>query len=50
VACEFCSLCYQPTDIGVGSLLSNGLLGDGIAAAVVRARYDIEQLTPLRHR
>ncbi|MFB7664877.1 type III polyketide synthase [Kitasatospora sp. NPDC056138] len=37
VACEFCSLCYQPTDLGVGSLLSNGLFGDGIAAAVVRA-------------
>ncbi|MFE6199249.1 type III polyketide synthase [Streptomyces sp. NPDC057838] len=36
VACEFCSLCYQPTDIGVGSLLSNGLFGDGVAAAVVR--------------
>jgi 1,3,6,8-tetrahydroxynaphthalene synthase len=36
VACEFCSLCYQPTDVGVGSLLSNGLFGDGIAAAVVR--------------
>ncbi|MEV5314041.1 type III polyketide synthase [Streptomyces sp. NPDC052610] len=36
IACEFCSLCYQPTDLGVGSLLSNGLFGDGIAAAVVR--------------
>lgn len=36
VACEFCSLCYQPSDLGVGSLLSNGLFGDGIAAAVVR--------------
>ncbi|MFB7999908.1 type III polyketide synthase [Streptomyces sp. NPDC056002] len=36
VACEFCSLCYQPGDIGVGSLLSNGLFGDGIAAVVVR--------------
>ncbi|MFF2650084.1 type III polyketide synthase [Streptomyces sp. NPDC058045] len=36
VACEFCSLCYQPTDLGIGSLLSNGLFGDGIAAAVVR--------------
>jgi 1,3,6,8-tetrahydroxynaphthalene synthase len=36
VACEFCSLCYQPTDLGVGSLLSNGLFGDAIAAAVVR--------------
>ncbi|MGW0881471.1 type III polyketide synthase [Streptomyces sp. NPDC002671] len=38
VACEFCSLCYQPTDLGIGSLLSNGLFGDGIAAAVVRGR------------
>jgi 1,3,6,8-tetrahydroxynaphthalene synthase len=36
VACEFCSLCYQPIDLGVGSLLSNGLFGDGVAAAVVR--------------
>jgi len=36
VACEFCSLCYQPTDMGIGTLLSNGLFGDGIAAAVVR--------------
>ncbi|AXI80268.1 type III polyketide synthase [Peterkaempfera bronchialis] len=36
VACEFCSLCYQPTDTGVGSLLSNGLFGDAVAAAVVR--------------
>jgi 1,3,6,8-tetrahydroxynaphthalene synthase len=38
VACEFCSLCYQPTDIGVGNLLSNGLFGDAVAAAVVRGR------------
>lgn len=36
VACEFCSLCYQPTDLGVGNLLSNGLFGDAVAAAVVR--------------
>jgi len=36
VACEFCSLCYQPTDTGVGSLLSNALFGDAIAAAVMR--------------
>ncbi len=35
VACEFCSLCYQHRP-RVGSLLSNGLFGDGIAAAVVR--------------
>ncbi|MEC4020190.1 type III polyketide synthase [Streptomyces sp. H27-D2] len=38
VSCEFCSLCYQPTDLGVGSLLSNGLFGDAIAAAVVRGQ------------
>jgi len=38
VACEFCSLCYQPTDIGVGSLLSNALFGDAVAAAVVRGQ------------
>jgi 1,3,6,8-tetrahydroxynaphthalene synthase len=37
VACEFCSLCYQPTDLTVGNLLSNGLFGDAIAAAVVRS-------------
>lgn len=36
VACEFCSLCYQPADLSVGTLLSNGLFGDGVAAAVVR--------------
>ncbi|MGD3109705.1 type III polyketide synthase [Streptomyces sp. YGL11-2] len=36
IACEFCSLCYQPTDVGVGSLLSNGLFGDAVAAAVMR--------------
>ncbi|WP_040805689.1 type III polyketide synthase [Nocardia concava] len=35
VACEFCSLCYQPTDIAVGTLLSNGLFGDAVAAVVV---------------
>ncbi|MEU8957715.1 type III polyketide synthase [Streptomyces sp. NPDC048518] len=38
VACEFCSLCYQPTDLTVGNLLCNGLFGDGIAAAVVRGQ------------
>ncbi|MFJ2780772.1 MULTISPECIES: type III polyketide synthase [unclassified Kitasatospora] len=38
VACEFCSLCYQPTDLGVGSLLSNGLFGDAVAAVVMRGR------------
>ncbi|MCX5196153.1 type III polyketide synthase [Streptomyces sp. NBC_00249] len=36
VACEFCSLLYQPDDLGVGSLLSNGLFGDAMAAVVVR--------------
>nr|WP_285222863.1 type III polyketide synthase [Frankia nepalensis] len=36
VACEFCSLLYQPSDRDVGSLLSNGLFGDAVAAAVVR--------------
>lgn len=38
VACEFCSLCYQSTDSDVGSLLSDGLFGDAVAAAVVRGR------------
>ncbi|MDX3850023.1 type III polyketide synthase [Streptomyces sp. AK02-01A] len=41
IACEFCSLCYQPTDLGVGSLLSNGLFGDAVAAAVVRGKGGI---------
>ncbi|MET9643925.1 type III polyketide synthase [Streptomyces syringium] len=36
VACEFCSLCYQPSDGDVGSLLSDGLFGDAVAATVVR--------------
>lgn len=36
VTCEFCSLCYQPTDLEVGSLLSAGLFGDAVAAVVVR--------------
>jgi 1,3,6,8-tetrahydroxynaphthalene synthase len=36
VACEFCSLCYQPTDDDIGSLLSDGLFGDAVGAAVVR--------------
>jgi 1,3,6,8-tetrahydroxynaphthalene synthase len=40
VACEFCSLCYQPDDLAVGSLLSNGLFGDAVAAAVVRGDGD----------
>jgi 1,3,6,8-tetrahydroxynaphthalene synthase len=36
VSCEFCSLCYQPDDIAIGTLLSNGLFGDAVAAAVMR--------------
>lgn len=36
VSCEFCSLCYQPGDVDIGSLLSDGLFGDGVAACVVR--------------
>ncbi|WP_434447120.1 type III polyketide synthase [Lentzea sp. E54] len=36
IACEFCSLCYQPDDLEVGNLLSNGLFGDAVAASVVR--------------
>lgn len=36
VSCELCSLCYQPDDDGVGSLLSDGLFGDAVAAAVMR--------------
>jgi 1,3,6,8-tetrahydroxynaphthalene synthase len=35
VSCEFCSLSYQPTDSDIGSLLSDGLFGDAITAAVV---------------
>ncbi|MEU6892522.1 type III polyketide synthase [Streptomyces sp. NPDC046557] len=38
VSCEFCSLCYQPSDLEVGNLLSNGLFGDGVGAAAVRGR------------
>jgi 1,3,6,8-tetrahydroxynaphthalene synthase len=36
VSCEFCSLCYQPSDDDIGSLLCDGLFGDAVAAAVVR--------------
>ncbi len=36
VSCEFCSLLYQPTDLDVGSLLSNGLFGDAVSSVVVR--------------
>ncbi len=42
VACEFCSLCYQTTDLEVGNLLSDGLFGDAIAAAVVRGASGVE--------
>jgi 1,3,6,8-tetrahydroxynaphthalene synthase len=38
VSSELCSLCYQPVDDGVGSLLADGLFGDAVAAAVVRGR------------
>lgn len=38
VSCELCSLCYQPEDDGVGNLLSDGLFGDAVAAAVVRGK------------
>jgi 1,3,6,8-tetrahydroxynaphthalene synthase len=44
VACEFCSLCYQPADLEVGNLLSNGLFGDAVASAVVRAEEAAEGL------
>ncbi|GAA3941733.1 1,3,6,8-tetrahydroxynaphthalene synthase [Actinomadura viridis] len=36
VSCELCSLCYQPGDDTIGALLSDGLFGDAVAAAVVR--------------
>jgi 1,3,6,8-tetrahydroxynaphthalene synthase len=36
VACELCSLCYQPSADDVGALLSDGLFGDAVAAAVIR--------------
>ena len=36
VSCEFCSLCYQPPDDDIGSLLSDGLFADAVGAAVVR--------------
>ncbi|MFB7512784.1 type III polyketide synthase [Streptomyces sp. NPDC056144] len=38
VSCELCSLCYQPEDDNIGSLLSDGLFGDAVAAAVVRGQ------------
>lgn len=36
VSCELCSLCYQPNEDDIGSLLSDGLFGDAVASAVVR--------------
>ncbi|MFD4637086.1 type III polyketide synthase [Lentzea sp. NPDC058436] len=36
VSCEFCSLLFQPDDLAVGNLLSDGLFGDAVAAAVIR--------------
>jgi 1,3,6,8-tetrahydroxynaphthalene synthase len=36
VACEFCSLCYQPEDKELGNLVSNALFADAVGAAVVR--------------
>ncbi|MGW6317602.1 type III polyketide synthase [Streptomyces sp. NPDC055099] len=36
VSFELCSLCYQPTETDVGSLLTAGLFGDGFAAAVMK--------------
>jgi 1,3,6,8-tetrahydroxynaphthalene synthase len=44
VSCEFCSLCYQPADADIGSLLSDGLFGDAVAAAVVTSGQRTEGL------
>ncbi|MGI8306301.1 hypothetical protein [Saccharopolyspora hattusasensis] len=38
VACEFCSLCYQPTDDSLGDILCDGLFADAVGAAVVRGK------------
>ncbi|MEV0598751.1 type III polyketide synthase [Streptomyces sp. NPDC050315] len=38
VSSELCSLCYQPDADDIGSLLSDGLFGDAVAAAVMRGR------------
>jgi 1,3,6,8-tetrahydroxynaphthalene synthase len=43
VAFELCSLCYQPTDTDVGSVLSAGLFGDGFAAAVMKGDGNVGQ-------
>ncbi|WP_240519496.1 type III polyketide synthase [Amycolatopsis antarctica] len=44
VSCEFCSLLFQPADQAVGNLLSDGLFGDAIAAAVVRGDREVPGL------
>jgi 1,3,6,8-tetrahydroxynaphthalene synthase len=48
VSCEFCSLCYQPDDADIGSLLSDGLFGDAVAAAVVSGGRDVAGFRPER--
>lgn len=48
VSCEFCSLLYQPEDHDLGSLLSSGLFGDAVGAAVVRADRGDDTVTGLR--
>lgn len=40
ISCEFCSLSYQPSDMDVGSMLSDGLFGDAVTAAVVSSHGD----------
>jgi 1,3,6,8-tetrahydroxynaphthalene synthase len=48
VSCEFCSLCYQPADADIGSLLSDGLFGDAVAAAVVSGDRRANGFSPER--
>ena len=48
VSCEFCSLCYQPADADIGSLLSDGLFGDAVAAAVVSSDQQADGFSPER--
>jgi 1,3,6,8-tetrahydroxynaphthalene synthase len=48
VSCEFCSLCYQPADADIGSLLSDGLFGDAVAAAVVSGQPGAPGFSPER--
>lgn len=40
VSCEFNSLSYQPSDHDIGSLLSDGLFGDAVTAAVLKSESD----------